>query len=101
MAEKLTQSEQETHILIGRTDSQWEVTTSIPKDIRRLMKMGWEIKHRTYDSDGELIEVTFTAPRKAITFRNANPTKRTISEEHKARLLAAAEEARMKRKEHV
>lgn len=68
--QKLTREEQETHISIDVIEEIAIVDTSIPKDITKLKKCGWEVLQENKYPDGTICNVIFKAPRKAISFRN-------------------------------
>lgn len=79
--QKLTREEQETHISIDAIEEFAIVDTSIPKDITKLKKCGWEVLQENKYPDGTICNVIFKAPRKAISFRDVS--KLEWSEERK------------------
>lgn len=90
---RLSREEWETHISIDAIEECAIIDTSIPKDINKCRKMGYEvIRENTYE-DGSICSVVFKVPRRAISFRS--PEKREVSEEQRA---AAAERMRKIRK---
>lgn len=79
--QKLTREEWETHISIDAIEETAIVDTSIPKDITKLKKCGWEVLQENKYPDGSICNVIFKAPRKAIIFRDIS--KLEWSEERK------------------
>ena len=82
---KLTPEEREVTINIA-PDSEGNlmafVDTSIQKYATRCKKMGWTQLSETRHTDGSWVGAEFTAPAKALSFRN--PTvKRVMSEEQR------------------
>ncbi len=68
--QKLTREEWETHISIDAIEETAIVDTSIPKDITKLKKCGWEVVKENKYPDGSICNVIFKAPKRAISFRN-------------------------------
>lgn len=94
--QKLTRAEWETHISIDELEGYAIIDTSIPKDINKCRKLGYEIIKENHYEDGTVCNVIFKAPRKAISFRSmeaVNRPSRTLSEER----LKQLEEARAKK----
>ena len=81
--QKLTREEWETHISIDAIEEAAIVDTSIPKDITKLKKCGWEVIQENKYPDGTICNVIFKAPRKAITIRDI--TRLEPSEERSRR----------------
>ena len=88
---KLTREEWETHISID-AEGTAIIDTSIPKDINKCKKLGYEIVKENNYKDGSIRNVIFKAPRRAIGFRS--PEKREVSVEQR---MAAAERLRKAR----
>ena len=65
--QKLTREEWETHISIDAIEETAIVDTSIPKDITKLKKCGWEVLQENKYPDGSICNVIFKAPRRAIS----------------------------------
>lgn len=86
--------ERETILLFNLADGYWDVSTSIPMHMNKFKKLGWEL----VNDNG--YELTFKAPKNAITFRDliklAN--RKPQSEEQKA---ANAERLRKMREKNV
>jgi hypothetical protein len=88
---RLTRVERETHYYYTDGDPSIFCDTTIPKDIRRLQAKGWEMVHCDKYEDGTLVAAKFKAPSNSLTPRSWQPDKpkRTLSEEHKQKLLSA------------
>lgn len=82
---KLTNEERETLILIDMIENVWRADSSIPKDCRKLEKMGWDVTGIVKHTDGSIISMRFKAPRNAIMIRNAKP-KPPASDEDRAKM---------------
>ena len=67
---KLTNEERETLIIIDMIDNVWRADSSIPKDYRKLEKMGWDVTGIVLHTDGSIISMRFKAPRNAISIRS-------------------------------
>ncbi len=89
--QKLTREEWEPHISIDAIEETAIVDTSIPKDITKLKKCGWEVLQENKYPDGSICNVIFKAPRRAISFRNISKLKR--SEAQKQQTLRMAKKA--------
>lgn len=89
--QKLTREEQETHISIDVIEEIAIVDTSIPKDITKLKKCGWEVLQENKYPDSTICNVIFKAPRKAITIRDIKTLER--SEAQKQQTLRIAKKA--------
>lgn len=83
----MTKEEQETHISID-AEGFAVIDTSIPKDINKCKKLGYEIIRENQYEDGSICNVIFKVPRRCISFRNIE--KRTISEEQKEKMRERA-----------
>lgn len=90
-SEKLMKEERETIYLFNEADSCWIADSSIPRDIRQLERKGWEKIDEQLYSDGSIMSARFKAPRKYLSIRqygeSSYVSSRTMSEEHKAKLL--------------
>lgn len=88
---RLAREERETHYHYTDGDPYIFCDTTIPKDIRRLQSKGWLMISCDRYSDGTLVAAKFKAPVNCFTARayDANKPKRTISEEHKQKLLSS------------
>ena len=94
---RLTREEWETHISIDAEGECATIDTSIPKDINKCRKMGYEVIKENRYEDGTICSVIFKAPRRAITFRNMEAVNRKgapISEERKNKLRDGRERKR-------
>lgn len=94
--QRLTREEWETHISIDAVEECAIIDTSIPKDINKCRKMGYEIIRENHYEDGNISNVIFKVPRKAISFRSMeaiNKPSTPMSEER----LKQLREARMKK----
>ena len=85
---KLTREEMETHISIDNVEGYAIIDTSIPKDINKCKKMGYEVIRENLHEDGSICNVIFKAPRRCISFRNIE--KREISEEQREKMRERA-----------
>ena len=92
--QKLTREEQETHISIDATEEMAMIDTSIPKDINKMKKLGYEVIMENHYEDGSTMNVIFRVPRKAIGFRA--PKRKEMSEERKEALRERARQMRKK-----
>jgi hypothetical protein len=88
---RLTREERETHYYYTDGDTSIFCDTTIPKDIRRLQSKGWQMVSCDKYEDGTLVAAKFKAPSNSLTPRSHRPDKpkRTLSEEHKQKLLSA------------
>jgi hypothetical protein len=80
---KLTREEQETVILGNAASQKWEVVTADPRIIRKMAKQGYQPD----DRPNPWGYVSFTVPLDRIKIGKA--VKRTLSEEHRKKLLNA------------
>lgn len=86
----ITPEERETIITYSEIDKKWTVDTTIPRHYRKFLKQGWAQTSITTDSNGSFIAAEFENGEKAISIRNiSSATKRTLSDEHLAKLMAA------------
>lgn len=87
----LSRNERETHYLYTDGDSTCICCTTIPKDIRKLISKGWTMLSCDKYADGTIVAAKFQAPANLISPRQHNPNKakRTITEEHKRKMLSA------------
>lgn len=92
--QRLTREEQETHISIDATEEMAMIDTSIPKDINKMKKLGYEVVRENLYEDGSTMNVIFRVPRKAIGFRR--PERKEMSEERKEALRERARQMRKK-----
>lgn len=94
MMQRLTREEQETHITIDTVEEMAIIDTSIPKDINRMKKLGYEVIREMKYEDGGTASVIFRVPRKAISFRN--PQRKEMSEAQREALRERARQMRRK-----
>jgi hypothetical protein len=85
---KLTREEMETHISLDAVEGIAIIDTSIPKDINKCKKMGYEIIKENFYDDGSVCNVVFRVPRRCISFRKNE--KRVVSEEQRERMRERA-----------
>lgn len=87
----LSRQERETHYLYTDGESTCICDTTIPKDIRKLISKGWAMLSCDKYADGTIVAAKFQAPANLITPRQYSPNKakRTITEEHKRKMLSA------------
>lgn len=72
--------------------------STIPRDFNKALKQNWKpLVVMKYD-DGTICGMKLTAPRKAVSIRNATPAKREMSDERKAKMAAALAEYRNNQK---
>lgn len=71
-----------------------ELDTNIGKVNNRCQKQGWTLKEVTYHKDGSWVSSVWSAPYKAFSIRQAEPQKRTMTDEQR---LAAAERLKKSR----
>lgn len=93
---RLTKEERETIFRIDEIDSQWIADSTIQKDINKLKRMGWILVNEQFYSDGTVMAAQFKAPRKCLSMRKFDPNKpkRSLSDEHKQKLLSALKQSR-------
>ncbi len=91
VSSKVMAEEREVIINIFCENGEWisSLYTCVEKYAKKCKKQGWKQISETRHKDGTFVSATFTASAKAISIRNAKPTKRVLSEEHKNKLLAA------------
>jgi len=88
----LRQDEYETVIIYDNENKKWLVGTNIPKHQKMLEKKGWTKTGSTKDGD-----VSYEAPKKAITFRDLNSKQREFTDEQKQQAAARLIDARNKK----
>lgn len=71
-----------------------ELDTNIGKVNNRCERAGWKLKEVQYHHDGSWVSSVWTAPYKAISIRQAEPQKRTMTDEQRK---AAAERLKKSR----
>ena len=81
--QKLTRAEWETHISIDAIEECAIIDTSIPKDINKCKKLGYEIIRENHYEDGSICNVIFKVPRRCISFRGLQ--QKIMTEEQKQR----------------
>lgn len=94
----LTMEEQETHVLVLKTDPQLSVETTDPvtfRDLRKKVLAGdWELTHVDAAADNtdpfSIVAAVFKAPKSLITFRTA---KQTLTPEQRARHIESLKSA--------
>lgn len=94
----LTMEEQETHVLVLKTDPQLSVETTDPvtfRDLRKKVLAGdWELTHVDAAADNtdpfSIVAAVFKAPKSLITFRTA---KQTLTPEQRARHIESLKRA--------
>jgi hypothetical protein len=94
----LTMEEQETHVLVLKTDPQLSVETTDPvtfRDLRKKVLAGdWELTHVDTAADNtdpfSIVAAVFKAPKSLITFRTA---KQTLTPEQRARHIESLKSA--------
>lgn len=82
---KLTPEERETHISFDYISKKWYMESSIQRHISKALKTGWTPIEKHVYEDGTVCLMKFEASERGITIKS--PTKREMSEEHKAKLL--------------
>lgn len=94
----LTMEEQETHVLVLKTDPQLSVETTDPvtfRDLRKKVLVGdWELTHVDTAADNieplNIVAAVFKAPKSLITFRTA---KQVLTPEQRARHIESLKSA--------
>ena len=94
----LTMEEQETHVLVLKTDPQLSVETTDPvtfRDLRKKVLAGdWELTHVDAAADNtdpfSIVAAVFKAPKSLITFRTA---KQVLTPEQRARHIESLKSA--------
>lgn len=76
--DKLTTEERETLLNYDPIEKVWIMESYIPKHFRRVIKQGWTPIRKYVYEDGTVCGMVFTAPERAITFRNVD--KKQLSE---------------------
>ena len=100
--QKLTRAEWETHISIDAVEECAIIDTSIPKDINKCKKLGYEVIRENHYEDGTVCNVIFKMPRRAISFRRMEAVNRQpapLTEEEKERKRKLLRELNAKRQE--
>ena len=83
--QKLTRAEWETHISIDAVEESAIIDTSIPKDINKCKKLGYEAIRENHYEDGTVCNVIFKVPRRCISFRGLQQRVRTEEQKQRAR----------------
>lgn len=94
----LTMEEQETHVLVLKTDPQLSVETTDPvtfRDLRKKVLAGdWELTHVDAAADNtdpfSIVAAVFKAPKSLITFRTA---KQVLTPEQRAHHIESLKSA--------
>ena len=82
--QKLTRAEWETHISIDAVEGSAIIDTSIPKDINKCKKLGYEVIRENHYEDGTVCNVIFKVPRRCISFRGLQQRVRTEEQKQRA-----------------
>lgn len=85
---KLTREEMETHISIDNVEGVAIIDTSVPKDINKCKKLGYEIIRENHYGDGSICSAAFRVPRRCVSFRSIE--KREVSEEQREKMRERA-----------
>lgn len=96
---KFSRDEYETIMSYDYVAKKWTAYSNIPSAISKFKNKGWKVISELFYPDGSIESCKFEAPASAVTIRNAVGTKRTISQEHKEKLLAAAKKGKANKKE--
>lgn len=91
---KYSRDEYETILSYSHVDQKWKAWTNIPSAMNKFEKQGWNKTKELRYADGSVESCYFEAPKAAITIGKAARAKRTLSEEHKEKLIAAAKAAK-------
>ena len=83
--------ERETHLHYDPIDKRWSAYTNIPEHMRKLQAKGWKLVRTGTDENGDPIEMFFTAPKNAITFRDLTKPKRSGNALFNQRRIAETE----------
>ena len=75
---KLMNEEREIYLYLDPVERVWTLDAFMPKYFRKAMKQGWTPIRQYIYEDGTVCGMSFTAPERAITFRN--PEKKKLSE---------------------
>lgn len=86
--EKLSREEQETYLHMNALNDVVVIESSVPKDINKFRKLGYEVIQENKYPNGEICSVLFRVPRKAITFRSMESVNRPLSEAQQRSLEA-------------
>ena len=76
--QRLTREEWEAHIYLNGIDDTAEIDTSVPKDINKCRKLGYEVVRENKYDNGEVFEVRFRVPRSCISFRRELTEKQKL-----------------------
>ena len=86
---RLSNEEREVYCYLDPIERVWILDAFMPKYFRKAIKQGWTpIKQYIYE-DGTVCGMSFTAPERAITFRNAD--KKKLSDKQLKNLNAEGE----------
>lgn len=66
---RIPREERETYYNISDLEPDVLACSSIPKDIRKMKKQGWEVVREDTYEDGTVAEATLKAPKRAISIR--------------------------------
>lgn len=86
---KITNEERETVFRIDYTDKIVTCTSTIPKHFNRCLKQGWTPTMEMVNKDGAVVGMELTAPDRALSIRSTTVHHKTITEEHKQKMLEA------------
>lgn len=89
---KFSRAEQETVIIRGAEDREWEAYTCLPSDARKFQKQGWERVEEHFYEDGSFCWGKYRARLAALRIGRAE--KREMTPEERARLAALLQRAR-------
>lgn len=72
---RLLNEEREVYCYLDPIDRVWVLDSFMPKYFRKAIKQGWTpIREYVYE-DGTVCGMSFTAPERAVTFRNVDKKK--------------------------
>ena len=96
----LTKEERETIYRFNESEGVWIADSTILKDIHKLEKQKWIEINAQYYEDGTVMSKQFKAPRNCLSPRSYNPNKpkRTMSAEHKQKVMDALKASREAKK---
>lgn len=87
---KLLPEEREVVLVMDDKDRKWKASCSSPTYMKKFEKQGWKCIGEEYYRDGTVCTKFYEAPCSSISIgRYERPKRAPLSEEHKAKLMAA------------
>ena len=97
LVEPFTKEERETHFWHSELDDYWCCETSERKWNTKLKNKGWELIEEGRNSADNWVYSVWKAPTFSLRVRSTEKSQRTMTEEHKAKLLEGLANAKSAR----